>query len=66
MLLRLGTRSVISGVANMHDRVAAEVMPRYHRALAAGQPSDIALAAATAEATDLPAPFVCFGAGRTA
>ena len=66
VLLRLGTRSVVSGVANMHDQVAAEVMPRYHQALAAGQPSDIALAAATADATELPAPFVCFGASWTA
>ncbi len=66
VLLRLGTRCVVSGVANMHDQVASEVMPRYHRALAAGRPSDIALAEATAVAAELPAPFVCFGAGRTA
>ena len=66
VLLRLGSRSVISGVANMHDRIAAEVMPRYHRKLVAGLPSDVALAEACATATDLPAPFVCFGASWSA
>jgi tetratricopeptide (TPR) repeat protein len=62
VLLHLGTRSVISGVAKLHDEVAAEVMPRYHRALAAGMESDLALAEACGSAGTLPAPFVCFGA----
>lgn len=62
VLLRLGTRSVISGVAKVHDQVAAEVMLRYHKSLADGTDSDRALAEACALSDDLPAPFVCFGA----
>jgi CHAT domain-containing protein len=61
VLLRLGTRSVISGVARVHDDVAAEVMTRYHAALAAGTDSAQALASACARSAT-PAPFVCFGA----
>jgi CHAT domain-containing protein len=60
VLLRLGTRSVISGVARVHDDVAAEVMIGYHAALATGVDSAQALAqACTGSST--PAPFVCFG-----
>jgi len=66
VLLHLGSRSVISGVARVHDGVAAELMPRYHQALAAGQPSDVALAAAIESSEGLPAPFVCFGAAWSA
>ena len=36
VLLALGTRSVVAGVARIPDDVCAEVMVRYHRALAAG------------------------------
>ncbi len=61
VLLRLGTRSVISGVARVHDDAAAEVMTGYHAALAAGVDSAQALATACA-ASSTPAPFVCFGA----
>ncbi|HEX8079469.1 MAG TPA: CHAT domain-containing tetratricopeptide repeat protein [Jatrophihabitans sp.] len=60
VLLRLGTRSVISGVARVPDDVAAEVMTGYHAALAAGADSASALADACA-ASSTPAPFVCFG-----
>lgn len=60
VLLRLGTRSVISGVARVPDDVAAEVMTGYHTALAAGVDSASALAEACA-ASSTPAPFVCFG-----
>lgn len=60
VLLRLGTRSVISGVARVPDDVAAEVMTGYHAALAAGVDSASALADACA-ASETPAPFVCFG-----
>jgi len=60
VLLRLGTRSVISGVARVHDDVAAEVMTDYHAALAAGVDSAQALASACAT-SKTPAPFVCFG-----
>ncbi|MFL6163387.1 MAG: CHAT domain-containing protein [Jatrophihabitantaceae bacterium] len=62
VLLHLGTRSVISGVAKVHDRVAAEVMLRYHKALADGIESDRALAEACAVSDELPAPLVCVGA----
>jgi len=62
VLLRLGTRSVVSGVARVHDHVAADVMTRYHRDLAKGVDSAQALADACAVEKDLPAPFVCFGA----
>lgn len=61
VLLRLGTRSVISGVARVHDDVAAEVMTRYHAELAAGTDSAQSLALACAS-VQTPAPFVCFGA----
>ena len=61
VLLRLGSRSVISGVARVHDDVAAEVMTRYHADLAAGVDSAQALAAACT-GSGTPAPFVCFGA----
>lgn len=61
VLLRLGTRSVVSGVARVNDAVAAEVMIDYHRRLAVGLDSPRALAEATAKAGDW-APFVCFGA----
>ena len=63
VLLHLGTRSVVSGVARVHDDVAGLVMARYHRLLAAGVDSSSALAESTAAAAagDRPAPFVCFG-----
>ncbi len=61
VLLHLGSRSVIAGVARVHDDVAAEVMIRYHARLAAGQDSARALAEATVAVDGLPAPFVCFG-----
>ncbi|HEY3718288.1 MAG TPA: CHAT domain-containing protein [Jatrophihabitantaceae bacterium] len=63
VLLHLGTRSVIAGVARVDDDVAAEVMVRYHRELAAGRDSAEALAIALPDQLDAPAPapFVCFG-----
>lgn len=63
-LLRLGTRSVISAVARVHDDVAAQVMVRTHVGLAAGQDCADALATALTEVDDgqPPAPFVTFGA----
>jgi hypothetical protein len=61
VLLRLGSRSVISGVARVPDDVAAEVMTRYHGALAGGLDSASALAGACVGSAT-PAPFVCFGA----
>ena len=62
VLLHLGTRSVVAGVARVGDDVAAETMTTYHARLAAGEDSAAALARAVAEAPDeRPAPFVCFG-----
>jgi tetratricopeptide (TPR) repeat protein len=60
VLLHLGTRSVLAGVARVRDDVAASVMGRVHVAMAGGVDSAQALAAALAEAED-PAPFVAFG-----
>ena len=61
VLLALGTRSVVAGVARIPDDICAEVMVRYHRALAAGVDSAQAIQDAGA-VDDVPAPFVCFGA----
>lgn len=63
VLLALGTRSIVSGVARVADEVAHEVMVDYHRRLSNGADSALALAGATAAASTsgVPAPFVCFG-----
>lgn len=63
VLLRLGTRSVVAGVARVEDEVAAQTMITYHRLLAGGQDSAAALAEATsALGREVSAPFGCFGA----
>jgi hypothetical protein len=64
VLLHLGARSVLAGVARVRDDVAADVMHRVHRAMAAGVASADALARAQAASSDagVPAPFVAFGA----
>jgi CHAT domain-containing protein len=62
VLLHLGTRSVVAGVARVGDEVAAETMTAYHARLAAGEDSATALARTVAEVpAERPAPFVCFG-----
>jgi tetratricopeptide (TPR) repeat protein len=61
VLLHLGTRSVVSGVARVHDETASSVMIDYHRLLSTGTDSAAALALAIADANGPPAPFVCFG-----
>ncbi|MEP7177757.1 MAG: CHAT domain-containing protein [Pseudonocardiales bacterium] len=61
VLLHLGTRSVVAGVARVGDELAAETMIAYHQRLAAGQDGAAALADA-ARAVAAPVPFVCFGA----
>jgi len=63
VLLHLGTRSVVSGVARVHDDVAAQVMTRYHRLLSSGRDSAEALADASEAEDKVVAPFVCFGSG---
>jgi hypothetical protein len=63
VLLHLGTRSVIAGVARVGDEVAEQTMAAYHAKLVAGSDSSVALAAALAEVdTDVVPPFVNFGA----
>jgi tetratricopeptide (TPR) repeat protein len=63
VLLQLGTRSVVAGVARVGDEVAEQTMALYHSKLATGQDSSIALARALAEIdTDVVPPFVNFGA----
>jgi hypothetical protein len=60
-LLSAGTATVIASVARVADEAAMTIMVDYHRALAAGQPPATALAGAVRP--DLPAGFICLGAG---
>jgi tetratricopeptide (TPR) repeat protein len=60
VLLHLGSRSVLAGVARVADDVAARVMADVHRAMSRGTASAEALAEALA-AEPTPAPFVVFG-----
>ncbi len=64
VLLQLGSRSVLAGVAKVGDEVAADLMEGVHRAMASG--ADSASALAEAQATSLyggsPVAFVAFGA----
>ena len=65
-LLRSSVPTVIAGTSRIADSVAELTMISYHRALLGGSPPAAALAGAVAaaqEATGLPAPFSCFGAG---
>jgi CHAT domain-containing protein len=67
VLLHLGTRSVIAGVARVGDEVAAQTMAAYHEQLATGADSAAALAAALATVdSDVTPPFVDFGAAWAA
>lgn len=61
VLLQLGTRCVIAGVAQVADELAAEVMLAYHQRLARGVDSATALAEATSNASQEFVPFSCFG-----
>jgi CHAT domain-containing protein len=61
VLLHLGSRSVLAGVARVGDDVAARVMADVHRAMARGTGSAQALAEALA-GEPTPVPFVAFGA----
>jgi tetratricopeptide (TPR) repeat protein len=67
VLLQLGTRSVIAGVARVGDEVAEQTMAAYHARLASGLDSAAALADAltTVDAGVAP-PFVNFGAAWAA
>jgi CHAT domain-containing protein len=67
VLLHLGTRSVVAGLARVGDEVAEQTMAGYHAGLAAGADSAVALARALAEVdTDVVPPFVAFGAAWAA
>jgi hypothetical protein len=68
VLLHLGARSVLAGVARVADDVAAEVMQQTHQLMAAGLDSATALAKAQVAAgrDDAAAPLVCFGSSWTA
>ena len=65
VLLHLGTRSVVAGVARVGDELAATTMAGYHDRLRSGQDSALALAETLAE-SPRPQPFVCFGAAVVA
>lgn len=61
VLLHLGARCVIAGVAQVGDTLAGQVMADYHRRLAGGTAAAHALAEAV-ESVDQPyVPFICFG-----
>jgi len=68
VLLQLGTRSVLAGVARVADEVAADVMEQTHRLMAGGLDSAASLAQAqlTVGTDRAPAPFVCFGSSYAA
>ncbi len=67
VLLQLGTRSVVAGLARVGDDLAAQTMQRYHVGLAGGADSATALSAALVEVdADVVPPFVTFGAAWSA
>ncbi len=63
-MLSLGAACVVAALSPVPDIVAADVMTRYHAALAAGQPTDEALAAAQTGADPLAGTFVATGGTR--
>ncbi len=60
-MLSLGAASVVAAVSPVPDEVACEVMTAHHRHLAAGRPTDEALAMAVTENDDVAAAFHCMG-----
>lgn len=64
-LLSLGAASVVGAVAPIPDDEAAEVLTAHHRHLAAGRPTDAALALAIAASSPAAAAFHCLGSQRT-
>lgn len=65
VLLQLGVRCVVAGVADVNDDLAAEVMVAYHRRLTHGCDAAESLADAISS-SDALVPFVCFGAAWSA
>ena len=60
-LWSLGAASIVAAVAPVPDEVAADVMVRHHRNLAAGKASDEALADAIAASDPLACAFNAMG-----
>lgn len=60
--LHAGARCVIASPVLVSDEAAGELLPLVHRGLAEGAPPAVALARAHA-ATEVVAPFNCFGSG---
>ncbi len=60
-LLALGARCVVAATCAIPDEVATTLMPRYHRALREGSPSDVALRDAAAGSGILAGLFVTAG-----
>jgi CHAT domain-containing protein len=61
-LLALGVQCVVAGVSRVPDDVSAATMADYHAALAAGVPSDEAMAGAIEKGSPLGAAFQVAGA----
>lgn len=60
-MLALGVRSVLAPVCTVPDEMVPDLMGAYHRSLAAGTPSDVAIADAAANGPDLARTFVTHG-----
>ena len=60
-LLTAGSATVVASVSRVADDAAMAVMTGFHQAIGAGRSPAAALAGAVPP--DLPAGFVCFGAG---
>jgi CHAT domain-containing protein len=60
-LLSLGARSAVAAVSPVPDEVAAATMLRHHTLLAAGKPSDEALATAIVDTDPVAAAFLNLG-----
>jgi len=62
VLLSLGVRTVVAATSRIPDELAAEAMTAYHRRLATGVDSALALAEATAGLPLAARAFSCLGA----
>ncbi len=61
VLLSMGVQSIVAAVSRIPDEIAAAAMTAYHRRLATGVDSALALAEATAELPTIARAFTCFG-----
>ncbi len=62
VLLSTGVRTVVAAASRIPDELAAETMTAYHRELAGGADSALALARAGADLAPLARAFTCLGA----